>query len=80
VTVSENNIPGRTYFDLALSYKLLEDTTQVFFNVQNVFHKGPPPVSGDVQFGLFSGQQSGIQTGAYDMIGRVFRAGVRFSM
>jgi outer membrane receptor protein involved in Fe transport len=80
VTVSENNIPGRTYFDLALSYKLLEDTTQVFFNVQNVFHKGPPQVSGDVQFGLFSGQQSGIQTGAYDIIGRVFRAGVRFSM
>jgi outer membrane receptor protein involved in Fe transport len=80
LTIDDNDIPGRTYFDVALSYKLLEGTTEVFFTSQNVFNQGPPPASGDFRSGIFSGPSTGILTGAYDTIGRVFRAGVRFKM
>ncbi len=75
-TLADNHIPGATYFDLALIFKLrdLGGSGEFFLNVDNVFNRDPVnvPPQGQ-QFAI-----AGVNATLYDTLGREFRAGVRF--
>jgi outer membrane receptor protein involved in Fe transport len=81
VTVSNNHIPGAFYLDLSTSYKIhIGDTaeTELFFNVRNLANKdanivGQGPGGTGYDFPATS-------LTMYDVLGRVFRAGIRFKM
>lgn len=80
-TVDENDIAGAVYFDTAVTYKfgVGEDVNmEAFFNVQNVFDRDPaivaPGPGGDTW------ERSPINASLYDVMGRTFRAGLRFRM
>ena len=49
---------------------------EAFFNVQNVMDTDPPVVGGAP--GGFSYEQPSTNDGLYDVMGRTFRAGLRF--
>lgn len=72
-----NRISDATYFDLALSYEMEAfGKSELFFVAQNIFDRGPPLVAGATgnAFYLGRGDREYI-----DKVGRVFRAGIRFS-
>ena len=71
--IDNNNVKSATYFDLAAHYDLIRGgsrTAQIYGVVQNVFDKDPP---------VDPTQVSSTNPVIYDVIGRTFRAGVRFS-
>ena len=65
------------YTDLSLGFKIPEfgKGTQIYFAVQNLFDRDPPvaPIYGATGF-----LSTGTNGYLYDVIGRQFRAGVRF--
>ena len=68
---------GAVYLDTSLNYDIPSDnyTASVFFSVKNLLDKDPPP------FGQSLPMQPPAPTGGlYDIIGRTFRAGVRFRL
>ena len=69
-----NKTPGQKLFDLNVGYKLLDNTTELFMVVQNVFDTDPPLIAASVNNGYYAGQGNS----EFDRIGRRFRAGVRF--
>jgi outer membrane receptor protein involved in Fe transport len=69
-----NHTPGQGFWDLNLAYKVLNDTSEVYLVVQNVFDTQPPAIAASTNNGYYSGQGNS----EFDRIGRVFRAGVRF--
>jgi iron complex outermembrane receptor protein len=77
-TYSQGLIPSVAYTNLNLAYRMggnLGDL-QVFFNVQNLFDKQPPPAAGaqsNGNIGVFGGFALGD-----DPVGRYFTLGVRF--
>ena len=76
-TINTNRLAGAMYLDANINYDLpLESvTSSVYFSVKNLFDKDPP------QFGQSLPMQPSVVTGGlYDVIGRTFRAGVRFRM
>ena len=80
-TVSYNTIAGATYFDLNAAYKIhLGDKaeSELFLSIRNLTNKDPAvvyigPNNSSWTFYPTNNQQ-------YDVLGRVFRAGVRFKM
>ncbi len=72
--IDDNSIKGRTYFDLAVQYDIVprEDgrKLQVYGVVQNLLNRDPPIIPSQV-----------LPTNAvfYDMIGRTYKIGIRFS-
>ena len=79
-TIDNNYIAGATYMDANVTYKLHTDVAgdySVFLSVQNVFDKSPPvvPLNGGL---LYAGRATNVTL--FDILGRVFRAGVRFKM
>ncbi len=76
--INNNNIPSVTYVDLAVSYKfeVMGSDSQAYLVVQNLFDKDPPvaPIYGATGF-----LSSGTNGYLYDLIGRQFRAGIRFA-
>lgn len=77
-TLADNRIPGATYFDLALAFKFQTRGGQgeFFFNVDNVFNKDPVIVSPlNQQFIV-----APVNAQLYDVLGREFRAGIRFKL
>jgi outer membrane receptor protein involved in Fe transport len=74
-TIDNNDVPGANYFDLALSYKIDGDALEAFMSVENLMDKDPPQVAGSLGAAFFTG--SGALT-VYDIMGRLFHAGVRF--
>ena len=67
LSISNNNIPAMTYLDLGLRYDLhiAGGKEQLFFNIDNVFDQSPPlPANGSAY---------------YDLLGRTFKGGVRFT-
>ncbi len=71
--IADNSVKSVTYFDLSAQYDLLRRdnrSIQLYGNVQNLFDKDPPVVPTQV---------SQTNPVIYDVIGRQFRAGVRFS-
>ncbi len=78
-TINANYIAGFRYFDLGLSYKFLvgdDVTIDTFFNVRNLANTDPVPVAQRVNPFI----NTAVNSGAYDTLGRVFRAGLRFKM
>ncbi len=73
-TIDDNSVSAVHIFDLALNYKVLDDHATVFFTATNLFNKWPPRVGGTT-----SAYFSGMDNDNYDRIGRMFRAGVRFT-
>lgn len=73
-TVENNRLPGATYFDAYVSYKVT-DRIETFVSVDNLLNKDPASVPWLAGGAPLSGGQ-----GLYDAIGRMFRAGVRFRM
>jgi outer membrane receptor protein involved in Fe transport len=83
-TTNYDYIPGAVYVDASVSYKLMHKSDrspadlEVFFNVKNLFNKDPALVaSGPGGFGF---DHAGVNEGLYDILGRVYLAGVRFKM
>ena len=81
VTVDNNHVPGVSYFDFNIGYKLpVGDAGQaeMFLNVRNIANTDPvivPRGPGGTSYDF-----PPTSVGLYDVLGRVFRAGVRFKM
>jgi outer membrane receptor protein involved in Fe transport len=79
-TVNNNYIPGRSYFDLSAAYKVMRNETaevEVFMTIDNILDTDPPQASATLsQYGW----TPNANTALFDVLGRVFRAGVRFKM
>ncbi|WP_343525394.1 TonB-dependent receptor [Sphingomonas sp.] len=65
-TIDRNFIPGAFYFDIGGTYNVTKAVT-AYFKVDNVFNRDPAPSPYFVNPAL------------YDVLGRVYRAGVRFN-
>ena len=65
-TIDQNFIPGAFYFDVGGTYNVTPAVT-AYFKVDNLFNRDPAPSPYFVNPAL------------YDVLGRVFRAGVRFN-
>ncbi len=81
VTVDNNHVPGAFYADLNLGYKIPtgeRGQTELFLNVRNIANSDPvivPRGPGGTSYDF-----PPTSVGIYDVLGRVFRAGVRFKM
>lgn len=76
-TIDSNFLPGAVYFDLATAYSFT-DGIQAFFNIKNLINKDPAIVPRGPSGAPFD--QTLANPYLYDVLGRVFRAGVRFKM
>jgi iron complex outermembrane recepter protein len=70
-TVNTNHMPGALYFDVSGSYDV-KDGVQAYFKVDNVFNKEPAP-SPQTNTG------ADVNPALYDVIGRMYRLGMRFN-
>ncbi|MHB1206246.1 MAG: TonB-dependent receptor, partial [Rhodospirillaceae bacterium] len=81
VTVDNNHVPGALYTDLNLGYKLHpgeRGEAELVLNVRNIPNADPvivPRGPGGTSYDF-----PPTSVGVYDVLGRVFRAGVRFKM
>ena len=76
-TINDNHIDGAFYVDLAMTYDLkLLQKTEAFVSISNLFNRDPEIVAYGPA-GTAYGNPSTSQ-GVYDILGRVFRLGVRF--
>lgn len=77
VDINNNHVSAVFYTDLTLGFKMpnFGKGAQVYFAVQNLFDRSPPvaPIYGATGF-----LSTGTNGYLYDVIGRQFRAGVRF--
>ena len=78
IDVEENDVSGRTYTNVNLSYDLEwgETTGQAYFYVGNLFDKDPPRMPGGVSG--TTGMASYTDNGRFDTLGRTFSLGVSF--
>ncbi|MSO72868.1 MAG: TonB-dependent receptor [Rhodospirillaceae bacterium] len=77
LTYNYNHLPGTFYLDTAINYALVVNDVQgdLFLNIKNIMNKDPAPVPNPgIEY------QIRTQQGTYDVLGRVFRAGLRFKM
>jgi outer membrane receptor protein involved in Fe transport len=75
-TYNNIQIPSATYLDLALSYKF-KGRYEAFFNVRNVLNADPPIIAaGPTGYGSWTNNSTSAVN--YDVLGRVFNAGIRF--
>lgn len=73
-TIEDNHLPGALYFDAYMSYKF-GSGIESFFSVENIANKSPAQVPW-----LAGGSSISIDRSLYDVVGRTFRAGIRFKM
>jgi iron complex outermembrane recepter protein len=72
-TVTSNHIAGAFYLDATFSYHFdVPGHEELFFNVTNIANRNPPILPGGSVY-------EPVSFGMYDLLGRVYRAGVRFS-
>jgi iron complex outermembrane receptor protein len=69
-TIDKNDMKGALYVDLGGAWRF-NDRANVYFKVDNVFNKGPEPSPGQN-----TGQ--GTNPFLYDLLGRMYRVGMRF--
>lgn len=75
VTINEDHVNAFIYFDLSLNYKFLNDKFEAFAVVNNIANLDPPRWNTGTGIGS---QQTGYNSSFYDILGRTFRAGIRF--
>ena len=75
VTTDYNHIPSAWYLDLNTSYAVT-DNVDAFLNVKNVFNSDPPVYY--VGPGGNAWQRPAAPLYNYDLLGRVYRVGIRF--
>ena len=71
-TINDNHLPGKFYMDMSFTYHLKgsdSSSADLFLSIENVADNNPD----NIAFLFFA-------PGLYDMLGRTFRAGVRFKM
>jgi outer membrane receptor protein involved in Fe transport len=71
-TISDNTVPAALYLNLSAQYDLVRDgdkRVQIYGVVNNVLDKDPPEGAGGFASGFVN----------YDLLGRLYRAGVRFN-
>jgi outer membrane receptor protein involved in Fe transport len=73
-TTNDNHIAGAFYLDTSFSYQVAKAST-VYMTVENLLNRDPPAVAPTQNIG---NAPKGINQTLYDVIGRTFRAGVRF--
>ncbi len=80
-TIDKNYVGGALWFDMSASYKFEvgeTSTVETFLNIKNLFNRDPtlvPPLAtGSAFWAPLTNRQY------YDVLGRVFRAGVRFKI
>jgi iron complex outermembrane receptor protein len=81
VTVDNNHVSGAFYTDLNLGYKIHAGETgqaELFLNVRNITNADPVIVPSGPGGTSYDFPPTAV--GVYDVLGRVFRAGVRFKM
>jgi outer membrane receptor protein involved in Fe transport len=75
VTIDNNTVPAAIYLDTNLKYTIPETDNEwaVFVGVNNIFNIAPPldPSTGNNPYDT--------QTSLYDVVGRFFRVGVKFT-
>ena len=75
-TYDDAHTPSRVYLDGSLTYTLRNEGSQrwqAYVNVKNILDKDPPPMFINTYW------TANTNTGVYDYLGRVYRAGVRMS-
>jgi len=70
-TINTNHMPGALYFDVSGSVNL-KDGIEAYFKVDNLFNRDPEP-SPQTNTGI------DVNPSLYDVIGRMYRVGVRFN-
>ena len=79
-TIDNMALRGELDFDTTLTYKITEQVS-AFFSMQNALDKDPPAqMTGVTGNDTILGLQPTIPKGIYGVVGRNFRAGVRFKM
>ena len=80
-TISNNSIPGAFYLDTTLSYKFMAIEgvdSELFFNIKNLLDTDPGIVPILANGAFYYAHPTNF--GAYDGMGRIWRAGLRFKM
>lgn len=77
ITTNQNTIAGAWYVDLNTSYAVVPDVN-LFFNVKNLFDKDPPVYYVGPNNNSWQSIPASLYN--YDILGRVYRVGVRFDM
>jgi iron complex outermembrane receptor protein len=80
-TIDNNRIPGALYFDVSANYKLLIGGTrevELFATVRNLFNKDPAVAAKLSSATAWYNRDA--NAALYDVLGRVYRVGVRFRM
>jgi iron complex outermembrane receptor protein len=76
-TINDNHVPDAWYVDYTLNYKVIDRPGRhldAYFRVDNLFNKAPPVVAGSANI------SPGANVLLYDLLGRYFHVGVRFSL
>ena len=81
-TINDNTIDGAKYWDFGITYKLKNQQTDgygidLFLKVDNLFNADPPEAAAA---GGITQISNGMNPSIYDVLGRMFHAGVRFKM
>jgi hypothetical protein len=79
-TINDNSLPGAFYLDASVAYKMQWAATDIetFFSVTNLTNKDPAMVP--LGPAGISYAQTPTNPGLYDILGRVYRVGVRMKM
>ncbi|MHB1204071.1 MAG: TonB-dependent receptor domain-containing protein [Rhodospirillaceae bacterium] len=82
-TTDFNHIDGAVYWDLNIAYKFMHEADdgtdmEAFLNIKNITNKDPAVVAQGPSGTSFTAAPS--NPSLYDVLGRVFRAGVRFKL
>lgn len=75
ITINDDHVNAFMYLDLSLNYKFLDEKFESFVIVNNIANLDPPRWNTGTGIGS---QQTGYNSSFYDILGRTFRAGVRF--
>jgi outer membrane receptor protein involved in Fe transport len=80
-TMNTNSIPGAIYFDMNASYKfdVAGAKSEIYFSIRNLFNTDPVLV-GNGPSGDNTEAYPQTNRALYDVLGRVFRLGVRFKL
>jgi len=78
VQIDRNTIDGATYADLNMRYEweLEQGTLEFFGNITNMFDEAPPVTP---SYGLFGASSNQVNSGLFDLLGRRYTVGVRYT-